>query len=94
MVHDRRVNHLNGCVMRGGQRVHDLVPDTSPPPANEAIIAGGIRPELLGGRATCAGAQNPEYAIEDTAVIYTWYAARLICGNIGLMPNHSQSVSA
>ena len=65
--------------MRCGKRVHDSAPDTSPPPANEAIIAGGIRPEASGQvPPRCAGAQDPEYAIEDTAVIHTWYAARLI----------------
>jgi hypothetical protein len=26
---NRRVDHLNGCVMRRGQRVHDPAPDTT-----------------------------------------------------------------
>jgi len=76
---DRSVDHLNGCVMRRGQRVHDPAPDTSPPPADEAIIGGSIRPEASGQVAPrCAGAQDPEDAIEDTTVIYSWYAARPI----------------
>src|SRR5262245_41986970 len=75
---NRRVDHPNGCVMRRGQRVHDPAPDTSPPPADEAIIRGSIRPEATGRVAPrCAGAQDPEDAIEDTAVICSWYAARL-----------------
>jgi hypothetical protein len=35
-----RVDHLNGCVMRRGQRAHDPAPDTSPPPADEVKGAG------------------------------------------------------
>jgi hypothetical protein len=36
-------------------------------------------PKLSGQVAPrCAGTQDPEDAIEDTAVIYPWYAARFI----------------
>jgi hypothetical protein len=38
--HDRRVDHLHRRIMTGDQRIHDLVPNASPPPTNEAIIAG------------------------------------------------------
>src|SRR6266568_3641424 len=33
--------------MVGGQRIHDLVPHSSPAPANEAIVAGGVRAKVL-----------------------------------------------
>src|SRR6266702_3499849 len=33
--------------MVGGQRIHDLVPHSSPAPANEAVVAGGVRPKVL-----------------------------------------------
>ena len=46
-AHDRRVDHLHRRVMSGGERIHDLVPDASPAPANEAIVAGGMGTEAL-----------------------------------------------
>ena len=36
-AHDGCIDHLHRGVMTGGQRINDLVPDASPPPANEAI---------------------------------------------------------
>jgi hypothetical protein len=38
-THDRRVDHLHRRIMSGRKRIHDPVPDSSPPPANEAIVA-------------------------------------------------------
>jgi hypothetical protein len=40
-AHDGGINHLHRRVMTGSQRFHDLVPDASLPPTNEAIIASG-----------------------------------------------------
>jgi hypothetical protein len=40
-AHNGGINHLHRRVMTGSQRFHDLVPDASPPPTNEAIIASG-----------------------------------------------------
>jgi hypothetical protein len=40
-AHDRRVDHLHSGVMTGCQRIHNLIPDASPPPANEAIVTSG-----------------------------------------------------
>jgi hypothetical protein len=39
-AHNRRVDHLNGCMMGSSQGVHDAVPYTSPTPANEASTVG------------------------------------------------------
>jgi hypothetical protein len=47
-AHDRRIDHLHRRIMSGRQRIHDPVPDTGPPPANEAI--GGM------GDVACLGA--------------------------------------
>ena len=46
LVHsdDGGVNHLYRRVMTGSQRIHDLVPDASLPPPNEAIVTGGAGP--------------------------------------------------
>jgi hypothetical protein len=39
-AHDRGINHLHRRVMTGSQRIHDLVPDASLPPPNDAIVTG------------------------------------------------------
>ncbi len=41
-AHNRRVDHLHGGVMGASKRVHDLAPDARSPPANEAIVGGGV----------------------------------------------------
>ena len=38
-AHDRRIDHLHRRIMSSSQRFHDLVPDASASPANEAVIA-------------------------------------------------------
>src|SRR5579863_4335359 len=76
---DRRVDHLHGRIIGTGQRVHNFGPDASPPPTNEAIVAGGIRTEVIGQVAPwCSGSQHPEDANEDTPVVHPWHAARLV----------------
>ena len=37
-AHDGGIDHLHRRIMTGGQRIDDLVPDASPPPAHEAIV--------------------------------------------------------
>jgi hypothetical protein len=34
-AHDGGIDHLHRRVVTGSQRIHDLVPDASPPPPNE-----------------------------------------------------------
>ena len=76
---NRGVDHLHCRIMGHGQCVHDPAPDTSPPPANEAVVASGIRTEVIRQVAPwCSGSQHPEDAIEDTPVVHPWYAARLV----------------
>jgi hypothetical protein len=43
-AHDRRIDHLYRTLVGGGQRFHDLVPDASLSPANEAIVASRVWP--------------------------------------------------
>jgi hypothetical protein len=40
-AHDGGIDHLHRRIMTGGQCIHDLVPDASPPPAHEPIVTGG-----------------------------------------------------
>src|SRR6516162_11288662 len=76
---NRGVDHLHRRIMGGGQRVHDAAPDASPSPANEAVVAGGVRTEVIGQVAPwCSGSQHPEDAIEDTPVVHPWHTARLV----------------
>jgi len=46
-AHDRGIDHLHRRVMTGGQRIRNLVPDASPPPPNEAIVASGAGTVVL-----------------------------------------------
>jgi hypothetical protein len=43
-AHDRSIDHLHRRIMTISQRIHDLVPDASPPPTNEAILTSGTGP--------------------------------------------------
>jgi len=36
------VDHLDSGVVGSGKYVYDAAPDTSPPPANKAIVASGV----------------------------------------------------
>ena len=78
-AHDRRINHLHGRFMSGGQRLHDLVPDASPPPADQAVVASRIGSvdfrEIAPRRART---QDPEDAIEDTPVVDAGNATRFV----------------
>jgi hypothetical protein len=40
-AHDGGIDHLHRRIMTGGQRIHDSVPDASPPPPHEAIVTSG-----------------------------------------------------
>src|ERR1700730_13686422 len=63
--------------MVGGQGIHDLVPHASPAPANEAIVAGGVRAKVLRQLTPRRiRTQNPKDAVEHAPVIYTGQAAR------------------
>jgi hypothetical protein len=78
---NRRVDHLHGGVMGASQSVHDLGPDADarPPPANDAIVAGGVGAEAAGQIAPrCSRSQDPEDAIEDTTVVHAAQATRLV----------------
>jgi hypothetical protein len=78
-AHDGGIDHLYRRVMAGSKRIHDLVPDASLPPPNEAIVTSGPRAIGLWQVAPwCTRAQNPKDAIEHATVIYTPNAARLV----------------
>src|SRR5882724_5024634 len=73
------VYHLNSGVMGSGKRVDDAAPNASPPPTNEAVVAGGVRTKHVGQiTPRCSRAQDPEDAIEDTTVVHPRNATRLV----------------
>src|ERR1039458_1449730 len=75
----RRIDHLHGCVMRGGESVHYPTPDARPSPANETIVASGVRAKIVRQIAPrCSGTQDPKDAVQHAPVIYTRHATRLV----------------
>src|SRR6185437_869607 len=66
-------------VMCSGKRVDDAAPNASPPPANEAVVAAGVRTKHVGqSTPRGSGAQDPKDAIEDTTVVHPRNATRLV----------------
>jgi len=39
---DGGVDHLDRGIMGSGKRFYDSVPNTGPPPPNEAVVASGV----------------------------------------------------
>src|ERR1700753_4234423 len=76
---NRSVDHLDSGIVGSGKRVYDAAPNTSPPPSNEAVVAGGVRTKRLRQiTPRCSRAQDPENAIEDTTVVHARNATRLV----------------
>jgi len=73
------VDHLHSSVVRSGQGVYDTASYAGPPPANEAIVAGGVWAEVDWKVAPRRSrSQDPKDAIENTAVIDPRHATRLV----------------
>lgn len=67
---NRGVDHLDSGILGSSKCVYDAAPDISPPPTDEAVVAGGGRTKYLGQiTPSCSRAQDPEDAIEDTTLI-------------------------
>src|SRR6185437_10016696 len=68
---NRGVDHLHSSIIGGSKCVDDAAPDTSPPPADETVIAGRVRAKMIRHiTPRCPGSQDPEDAVEDTSVVY------------------------
>jgi hypothetical protein len=93
-AHNRRVDHLNGCVMSSSQCVHDPAPHATPTPANEAVVASGIGPELLRRSRHGAPERNTQKMPFSTRRSSARGTPRGLFGNIGFMAVHSWSVSS
>ena len=89
-----RVVLLHSGVMSAGQCAHDPSPYARSSPANEAVVASGVRTEVFRQIAPRRPrSQDPEDAIEDATVVHPRHAARFV-GSIGLMAAHSWPVSS
>ena len=78
-AHWGAVYHANVAVMRSGHCIHEKIPNASLCPTPEAVIAGSVRSVALRQitpRRT--GSQNPEDAIENTAVVHARNSAWFI----------------
>jgi hypothetical protein len=76
---DGSVDHLDSGIMSTSKCVNDAAPDTSPPPPNKSVVAGSVRTKRFGQiTPRRPRAQDPEDAIEDTAVVNPWNATRLV----------------
>ena len=79
---DNEFDHLHARHERE-PALHDLAPDTSPPPANEAVVAGGVGPKLRQIRQGAPDRKTQKMPLR-TGVIHPCNATRLV-GSIGLM---------
>jgi hypothetical protein len=88
-AHDGGIDHLHRRIMTGSQRIHDLVPDASPPPTSEAIVTSGTG--AIGRWQVRHGA--PERRTQkmplSTRRSFTRRTPRGLFGSIGLMAAHS-----
>src|SRR5215470_10121345 len=83
------VDHLDSGIMGSGKCVYDAAPDTSPPPADEPVVASGVwakRHRQITPR--CSRSQGPEDAIR-TPRSFTRGTPRGLFGSIALMAVHS-----
>jgi hypothetical protein len=65
--------------MSAGQCAHNPSPYARSSPANETVVASGVRAEVVWQIAPrCPRSQDPEDAIENTTVIHPWHAAWLV----------------
>ena len=87
-THDGGINHLHRRIMACGQRIHDLVPDASPRPANEAIVTSGEDHRSLAGSRQGAPERKTQKIPFRTRRSLTRGMPR------GLMAAHSKSVSS
>ena len=88
------VDHHQFAVESLRDRRQKPIPHTCFAPANEAVVAGGVRTIALGN--ICPGAacaKAPQYPVDHSAIIDTRHAAWLV-GKQRLDHNHSKSVSS
>ncbi len=73
------VDHLDVAIVRGGDGVHQSIPNARLPPSIETVVAGSARAIALRQVAPRrTGAQHPEDAVQHAPVIDTWHTSGLV----------------
>jgi hypothetical protein len=90
-AHDGCVDHLHGGVVGLGERAHNPRPDTRASPANETVVAGRIRTEVVRHGAPDRKTQKMPLRTRRS---FTRGTPRGLLGSIGLMAVHSSSESS
>jgi hypothetical protein len=76
---NRRVDHLHSGAMSTGPCVHIPRPSARSSPANEAVVASGVRTEVIRQIAPLRPrSQDPEDAIEDATIVHPRHAVRFV----------------
>jgi hypothetical protein len=88
-AHDGGIDHLHRRVVTGSQRIHDLLPDASPPPPNEAIVTGGAGTIDFWQSRHDAPERRTQKMPLSTRRSFTRRTPRGLLGSIGLMAVHS-----
>jgi hypothetical protein len=84
------IDHLDSGIMSRGKYVYYAAPDTSPPPANEAVVARGVWTKRLGQITPgCAPDRKTQKMPLRTRRSFTRGTPRGLFGSIGLMATHS-----
>jgi hypothetical protein len=88
------VDHLDSGIMGSGKCVYDAAPDTSPPPANKAVVATGVRTERRGRSRQAAPDRKTQKMPLRTRRSFTRGTPRGLLGSTGLMarPIHDRRV--
>src|SRR5262249_61662012 len=87
--HDGCIDHLHRNIMDCSQCIHDLVPDASPSPANEAIVTSRIGPNVSGRSRHGAPDLKTQKMPLSTRRSFTRGTPRGLFGRNGLMAVHS-----
>ena len=83
------VDHLDSGIMGSGKCVYDAAPDTSPPPADEAVVASGVWPNASGRSRQGAPDRKTQKMPLRTRRSFTRGTPRGLFGSIGFMAVHS-----
>jgi hypothetical protein len=79
------VDHLDSSIVSTGKRVYDAAPDTSPPPADETVIAGRVRTKMIRQIAPRCPDRRTQKMPLRTRRSFTRGTPRGLFGSIGLM---------
>ena len=88
-AYNGRIDHLNGRIVNRRQAIHDPIPDASPSPANQAIVASCRGPPLFGRSRHGAPDRKTQKMPLRTRRPSTRGTPRGLLGSIGLMTHHS-----